>query len=349
MGFRFWRRMKIAPGVTLNLSKSGGSLSFGGRGAHYTIGSRGTRKTAGIPGTGLFYTTTGSLGGSSGKSGGKKSSTSPASPHVPAKDRLSPGFLKRLFMPAEEESLVDGCREIISGNDEAALSYLSRSVHLADGAFMYGVTCLKLNRPDQALQPLLGAYQKRSRLNKHLGKYGIAPVASVPVTDEVTAHAGPGTAGVLLCLVEIYQEKQKWQEARNCLELLRRLSPHDVVVKLSSAELLLDESPHDRKTCEKVVRLSEGLKNESPVHAALFLYKARALRNLGLPQAARDTLTGAMRRKKNRSAELLRALRYERMLAYEDLGHKGRARKELEKLYAQDPDYEDVADRLFRE
>jgi hypothetical protein len=32
MGYlRFWRRMKIAPGLTLNLSKSGGSLSFGPR------------------------------------------------------------------------------------------------------------------------------------------------------------------------------------------------------------------------------------------------------------------------------------------------------------------------------
>ncbi|QCQ22117.1 DUF4236 domain-containing protein [Desulfoglaeba alkanexedens ALDC] len=29
MSFRFWRRIRIAPGVTLNLSKSAGSLSFG--------------------------------------------------------------------------------------------------------------------------------------------------------------------------------------------------------------------------------------------------------------------------------------------------------------------------------
>ncbi|MDI7252965.1 MAG: DUF4236 domain-containing protein, partial [Actinomycetota bacterium] len=58
MAFRFWRRIRIAPGVTLNLSKSGGSLSFGPRGAKFTIGTRGKRATVGIPGTGLFYTTT---------------------------------------------------------------------------------------------------------------------------------------------------------------------------------------------------------------------------------------------------------------------------------------------------
>ena len=58
MGLRFFRRLKIAPGLTLNLSKSGPSLSMGVRGAHVTVGKRGVRRTVGLPGTGLFYTTT---------------------------------------------------------------------------------------------------------------------------------------------------------------------------------------------------------------------------------------------------------------------------------------------------
>jgi len=48
MGFRFFRRMKIAPGLTLNLSKSGPSLSFGPRGAKVTVGRRGVRRTGKI-------------------------------------------------------------------------------------------------------------------------------------------------------------------------------------------------------------------------------------------------------------------------------------------------------------
>lgn len=91
------------------------------------------------------------------------------------------------------------------------------------------------------------------------------------------------------------------------------------------------------------MRLAEGIENETPVHTALLLYKARALRGLGLLDAARETLTGALRRRKARSEELLRALRYERALVYEDLGQRRRARSELAKLYAEDPDYEDVA------
>jgi len=49
MTYRFWSRIKIVLGVTLNLSKSGRSLSFGSRGAKITIGQRG------ILGPGLFY------------------------------------------------------------------------------------------------------------------------------------------------------------------------------------------------------------------------------------------------------------------------------------------------------
>jgi hypothetical protein len=54
--FRFFRRVHLGPGVTMNLSKSGPSFSFGARGAHVTVGRRGVRRTIGIPGTGIFYT-----------------------------------------------------------------------------------------------------------------------------------------------------------------------------------------------------------------------------------------------------------------------------------------------------
>jgi hypothetical protein len=53
---RFWRRKRVFPGVTLNLSKSGASVSIGVRGAHYTVGPAGERITIGVPGTGLFLT-----------------------------------------------------------------------------------------------------------------------------------------------------------------------------------------------------------------------------------------------------------------------------------------------------
>lgn len=53
MAFRFQKRIKILPGVRLNISKSGISTTIGGRGASVNIGKRGVYGNAGIPGTGL--------------------------------------------------------------------------------------------------------------------------------------------------------------------------------------------------------------------------------------------------------------------------------------------------------
>jgi len=344
MSFRFWRRVKIVPGVTLNLSKSGGSLSFGPRGAKFTVGSRGKRATMGIPGTGLFYTTT----LPSGDSGGRRNSSS-AAPEVPSvrtEDRLTLSFFKRLITPDDEEALVDGCRELVLGNEDKALECFKDAVHLADGAYLAGFLALKKEWLEEAANYLAAAAEKHSRLGRYFSKYGISAVMSLPITDEVSAHVCPDLRGVLLGMVEVYQRQKRWQDAITCLERLQRLEPNDVVVKLSRVELLLGAHPGDKKVCQKVVRLVEGIENETPIHAALMLYRAKALRHLGLATAARDTLTATLRRKKGRSDDLLRALRYERALAYEDLGQKSRARAEFEKLYAEAPDFEDVAERL---
>jgi len=56
MAFRFFRRVHVAPGVSLNLSQSGPSVSLGARGAHVTFGPRGIRQTIGLPGSGAFFT-----------------------------------------------------------------------------------------------------------------------------------------------------------------------------------------------------------------------------------------------------------------------------------------------------
>jgi hypothetical protein len=56
MGLRFQRRIKLLPGLHLNLSKSGIGVSVGGRGAHIGVTARGQRYTSvGLPGTGLSW------------------------------------------------------------------------------------------------------------------------------------------------------------------------------------------------------------------------------------------------------------------------------------------------------
>jgi Protein of unknown function (DUF4236) len=54
MGLRFRRRIRLAPGIHLNLSGSGMSWSLGPRGASLSFGQRGTYKNLSVPRTGLY-------------------------------------------------------------------------------------------------------------------------------------------------------------------------------------------------------------------------------------------------------------------------------------------------------
>lgn len=50
------RRKNVLPGLRIDVSKAGPSVSLGVRGAHVTVGRRGVTRTVGVPGTGVFYT-----------------------------------------------------------------------------------------------------------------------------------------------------------------------------------------------------------------------------------------------------------------------------------------------------
>lgn len=54
MGWRYRKRIKIIPGIYINISKSGISTNVGVRGANVTFGSKGTYVNTGVPGTGLY-------------------------------------------------------------------------------------------------------------------------------------------------------------------------------------------------------------------------------------------------------------------------------------------------------
>ena len=126
MPFRFWRRIRLAPGVTLNLSKSMASLSIGPQGAKYTISPRGNRATAGLTGTGLFYTV-------HDRKRAGRGGAAPA-PRVPQRDRLKLGFLQRLMTPSEESRFIDGIRALNEGDQDAALAALEEARDLPDAA-----------------------------------------------------------------------------------------------------------------------------------------------------------------------------------------------------------------------
>lgn len=344
MGFRFFKRLNILPGVQLNLSKSGGSMSIGPHGAKLTLGTSGGHVTLGVPGTGLFYTkdfslkTLGKLFGQSTEPIESQETSEPTpvtastqTPSLPHPD--SPDFAL-------------ACQALARGDEEEAWIHLQKTTHLADASFLAGVLALKKGQLSDAISYLTSAAAREKELGQHLSQQGVAATLSLAITDELAVHVGPNIRGVLLALAEAYQAQEKKSDAIKCLEQLRELEPSDIVINLSLAELLMDEETPTKEVCQRVVQLTEGVNNEAAVQTTLLLYKAKALRLLGLLDAAQEVLSGALKRKKNRSDELLRALRYERALVYEGQGENRKARVEFEKLYAEAPEYEDVKKRL---
>ena len=55
MGWRFQRRRKLLPGVTLNVGKRSAGVSVGPRGAKLSAGTRAVGATLSLLGTGLAY------------------------------------------------------------------------------------------------------------------------------------------------------------------------------------------------------------------------------------------------------------------------------------------------------
>ncbi|MGH7114687.1 MAG: DUF4236 domain-containing protein, partial [Stellaceae bacterium] len=55
MGFRFRERIRILPGLSINLGRRGASMSIGEPGADVTISGRGMRSNVGVPGSGISF------------------------------------------------------------------------------------------------------------------------------------------------------------------------------------------------------------------------------------------------------------------------------------------------------
>lgn len=340
MAFRFFRRFRLAPGVHLNLSKGGVSVSAGPRGLKTTVGTSGRRFTAGVPGTGLHYT----KAVKPGRFGSRAVGAVARSP-----ERAEPvrsGFWRNLGTSAAEKAFVEEVNAVAHGDDQAAIGHLAKARGLPDADFLAGVLLIGEYRWDKAALLLRSAHEAGDALGRLFGKYGANVRAGLALSDEISVQVGADRIGVLLCLVEVYQRLNRQADALACLEELQRLAGGDVVVHLSLAEFLMETRPAPQDRCHKVVSLTKETKNISELHAALLLYRGRALRDLGLSTAARAALTAGLRCRKDRRMEVLNALRYERALVYLELKQKQRARSELETLYATAPDYEDVAERL---
>jgi hypothetical protein len=195
MGFRLRRRIRIARGISLNLSKSGLSTSFGGRGYHMTVGHGHIRNTVGLPGTGMYWT---SVSGS-GKRQTRQVSRRPVRRAPPAAYRPAP-------TPEQNHQAAKGCLVIIGIAIAIALTVATSGIAL----FPIGlglVLWVVLARRHRKHQPGYIAHK--------LIKQALA--ATDPATTLGLLHQAidtdPGGKDTLLTCATWFFDKQCWADA----------------------------------------------------------------------------------------------------------------------------------------
>jgi tetratricopeptide (TPR) repeat protein len=232
-------------------------------------------------------------------------------------------------------------RALAAGDEDGAFAQLSALENQPDAEFVAGLLALKRGDAARATA-LLERAAAAADLGAGFARYHIAFDAEIPITEEVAAAAPADRKGAWLALSEARQRLGQYAEATAALRELLKAAPDDVGVRLALSELLTENDGGEAASRE-VLALAQGVTNDSLLHAALLLYRARACAGSTMWEGAKEAAAAALRKRAGRPPELLRAARYEYALALDWVGEKKRARAEWEKLYAAYPDYKDVA------
>lgn len=173
-----------------------------------------------------------------------------------------------------------------------------------------------------------------------MAKYGIGGQMVVSVTPIAVVEVPISTVGAALLLAELYQCIDRVDDAIELVESLGAMS-NDPSCALSLADLY-----SARRQWDDVVRVTDDFtSNTDDLTALILVFRAQALSELGLRDAALISAKEALRFKK-RSAEVLHAARYQRALTYEAMNKHTQSRRDPERIYAEAPDFADVAERL---
>ena len=340
MGFRFSKSIRLGKFIRLNLSREGVGGSVGVGPFRIGVGPRGTRFTADLPGAGTSYVKQWS-GGAEAKSAGSRqgakqnvAATPPTSHEIP-----SPGF----FAAEHEKDFVRALNAQREGQTEAALQHFLAAAADEPGAALSAALILSRRGEGKAraIALLENVVQQDAQfptplMQKYLGDARVA----VRITPSVEASVPADALAATLLLVELYQEQGRLDEAIGLLEELEELAGEPALT-LSLCELYAERGAWDG-----VVERAKDVQATDDVTLETRIYFGRAMLEKGLDEAAVVVFTDLLKKKKNRGPHLLREAAYWRALAYQRLGKASQARREFQKIYAEDPDFRDVAQRL---
>lgn len=319
------------PGVRLNMSRSGLGVSAGVKGFRVTQRADGTlQRTVSAPGTGISHVQR--LDGSTQAS--VRTATpraAAAAPTQPASHRKKPGW----FAPKPEKALYAA----MTAGDVAQIEQIARqqpTVTLA-AASLAGYLRMQASQTQSATDMLLLVWSsgQEPAIDPFIQKY-VSLVFTLVLAPGVSAPMPLSRNTVGLALAELLQLMSRQVEA---VDVVEQLEP-TAASAISLAELYAELG-----RWSEVVELTDQVTNQDDLTALLCVFRGVAMRELGYYDAARVTFKEALKTKQRNPVIRHRAW-LERARCYECEGKRSLARKDLERILAEDSTYTGLADTL---
>lgn len=331
MGFRARKSFKVMPGVRMTVTPRGVSTSVGVKGARVSAHSSGrVTRTVGIPGSGISHTTTtGGRSKSTTKQAAPKAAAAPApgAPKGPPKPgMLAPKWEKALHTAAIQQRDPAAILRVASEHPEAQKS----------GALLEALLGALPSEDGPRLVALLGwlwgsGYDPAA--DPFVSKYLPSAGLTLEVAPGITAQMPLTRDTIGLALAEAHQAAGDVAAASDIVE---QVTP-TTIAAVSLAELYSEQSRWG-----EVIAMTDGITNEDEASVFLLVQRAVALREQGSPGAAREALKEALRIR-SRPADLRHLALVERAYTYLAEGKKAMARKDLEKVMAENSAYPGLA------
>ena len=316
MGFRFRRRVRLIPGLSMNLSRSGPSLSFGAKGAHLTQGHGHIRRTVGLPGTGMYWTTV--------SGGGKRQTHRVAQRGV---RRAPPAQYRPPATAAENRQALIGCLWIIGVLVAVGLAVITFGVALIPIGL--GIWWWVHHHRQQP------GYRGRLLVKEALGTSD-RPAAVHLLHNAIDADpSGPAT---LLSCGSWFLANDCFSDAADCYAAYLHLVS-DAQIRFDMARALIGAGHLDEAISELEQLRSAGQPAPDPARVLAQLALAFVLK--GDPGQALEIIDTATLQKHQLDPGLQLCLGMRASCRYLT-GQKARAIADLERLYAQNPAFPKV-------
>jgi tetratricopeptide (TPR) repeat protein len=176
------------------------------------------------------------------------------------------------------------------------------------------------------------------RIEEHpfAAKYLTSMFVKVGVAQGVQADLPFSRDAVGLALVELLQGAGN---IRAAIQVAENLDPSQIAA-VSLAELYVESLRYD-----DVVDLTTGIQNNDDASALLMTFRGLALRELGHHTAAREALKEALK-SKARDGGIRHLALLERSRSYQAEGKNAQARKDLERILAEDSNFPGIRESL---